>query len=159
MVLLQVEKLTKDWTIHSAYIDFVSYVLYVLLTAHMLGCLFFLWPEIFIDPVCNGPCHCGYEEEHVVLKNKEGGLEDGCGVGCFCNGTITFPDSWRTDYGLDGGIDEEALAPAVQYALSAYWSITTMTTIGYGDISPSLKQPAEVVFVTFAEVLGMVRAR
>ena len=39
------------------------------------------------------------------------------------------------------------------YVMSMYWAITTMTTIGYGDIGPA-SQP-EIIFVLFAEIIGL----
>ena len=39
------------------------------------------------------------------------------------------------------------------YVMAMYWAITTMTTIGYGDIGPA-SQP-EIIFVLFAEIIGL----
>jgi hypothetical protein len=39
------------------------------------------------------------------------------------------------------------------YIDAMYWSLTTMTTIGYGDRGPSTE--SEIVFVMFAEVFGL----
>ena len=39
------------------------------------------------------------------------------------------------------------------YVIALYWSLTTMTTIGYGDFGPSTLE--EIVFVLFAEVIGL----
>ena len=39
------------------------------------------------------------------------------------------------------------------YVISLYWSLTTMTTIGYGDYGPATR--LEIVFVLFAEIIGL----
>eukprot|EP01046_Picozoa_sp_COSAG06_P111440 COSAG06_NODE_58035_length_278_cov_0.804469_1_plen_89_part_01 len=45
------------------------------------------------------------------------------------------------------------MPPREQYIDSVYWSLTTMTTIGYGDRGP--QTAFEIQFVMFAEVFGL----
>lgn len=45
------------------------------------------------------------------------------------------------------------MRPIRLYVDALYWSLTTMTTIGYGDRGPSTE--SELVFVLFAEVFGL----
>ena len=45
------------------------------------------------------------------------------------------------------------MRPMRLYIDSVYWSLTTMTTIGYGDRGPSTEE--EILFVLFAEIFGL----
>ena len=45
------------------------------------------------------------------------------------------------------------MSPMRSYIDSLYWSLTTMTTIGYGDRGPATED--EILFVLFAEVFGL----
>jgi hypothetical protein len=51
---------------------------------------------------------------------------------------------------ISGNPDDVALRPL--YVRSFYWTITTLTTIGYGDITP--QGEVQTVFVIFIELLG-----
>jgi len=56
------------------------------------------------------------------------------------------PDSWAVRAGIgDAG-------PVAQYIRSLYWTITTMTTVGYGDITPT--RPTEYVFASLIMLMG-----
>ena len=44
--------------------------------------------------------------------------------------------------------------PASLYVDALYWSLTTMTTIGYGDFGP--KTEGEIFYVCVAEVFGLM---
>jgi len=104
-----IHRITHDWAIHSVKIGFFLYMIFTLLVAHVMGCLFFLCP--------------------VVFKSGGGGRE-----------------SWREKNGVDD------MRPPKQYVYSIYWAFTTMTTLGYGDIVPSLLP--ELVLTILAEIVG-----
>jgi len=65
----------------------------------------------------------------------------------FSSFLANFPaESWAVLSGIqDSGV-------ATQYIRSLYWTVTTLTTIGYGDITPHLDY--EYVFVTLVMVTG-----
>jgi len=63
------------------------------------------------------------------------------------NGERTFmTNSWASMWGVTtSGITKE-------YLSALYWSVTTLTTVGYGDISP--QDNAEMIFAAFAMIAG-----
>lgn len=63
------------------------------------------------------------------------------------NSMVTVGESWLIDSNLDNA------SIATQYMKSLYWSITTLTTVGYGDITPTSN--LEIAFTLLVMILGV----
>ena len=55
---------------------------------------------------------------------------------------------------ISSSLNITVMPPAQQYAASLYWSFTTMTTLGYGDIVP--QNNSERIFAMFAMLFGAI---
>lgn len=55
---------------------------------------------------------------------------------------------------IRSNIDEKKTKPEELYLLSAYVVVTTMTTVGYGDISPV--NPLEQIFGIILMIVGVI---
>ena len=55
---------------------------------------------------------------------------------------------------LGGITDEMAPTHLMKYLLALYWSFTTLTTVGYGDISPSFDSPTQTIYAIVIMILG-----
>jgi hypothetical protein len=130
-------------TAHSAYINALKFFLYVVVVAHVLACLFYMIPIVFeCDTLTTTPLDYGPE--------------------LFNTNHTCMATSWRVNYGLNdvnNNVDEHgnkfdgAMSPVSQYTSALYWSLTTMTTIGYGDRGPG--NDPEIVFTMCSELIGL----
>jgi Ca2+-binding EF-hand superfamily protein len=139
-----ISRLTAHMTAHSAYINALKFFLYVVVVAHVLACLFYMVPILFeceeldVSPVGDGPAL--FNTNHTCMAT-----------------------SWRVNYGLNdvnndvnehGKMEDDgAMTPRSRYLNALYWSLTTMTTIGYGDRGPG--NDPEIQFTMFSELVGL----
>ena len=76
-------------------------------------------------------------------------------LGCFwfyCAALVGIDDNtvtWVSTYDDGAAVDAE---PSVQYLYALYWALTTLTTVGYGDITPT--NNLERIYTLFALLLG-----
>ena len=60
--------------------------------------------------------------------------------------------SWRLMRGGSDGMVGDLMLPSSKYIQSMYWSLTTMTTIGYGDRFPNTE--SETILCMVCEIIG-----
>ena len=105
----------RTWTIHSQYISFAKFTVYIVYISHILASLFFLWPSIFV-----ADCSLSVGSDDNRNSSSSGSTAE-----------CTPLNSWRDVHGV-WLKDEHALGkhPTEQYAYSLYWAVTTITSIG-----------------------------
>ena len=122
--------LTSHMTVHSAYVDAGMFFLYVIVVAHVLACFFYMIPILF-----------SCDDTHEQIE------------GVWNMNYTCMPTSWRTNYELNDANNQALMPKDSQYLSALYWSLTTMTTIGYGDRGPG--NDPEIKFTLCAEIVGL----
>jgi hypothetical protein len=140
--------------IRAAYLDILRFIAGILLSIHFLSCLFHLVGvlEIHGDIPAGGMANMWSEKEAnwLLEYNLVDYTVDELGDG---TGGRAPKDDDESPSTLPNG-DVDMLVPMwTKYLYSTYWAITTVTTIGYGDITPVTN--VELGFVCVAELLGM----
>jgi len=140
-----ISRLTQHMTAHSAYINAAKFFLYVIVVAHVLACLFYMIPILF---------ECDSLHGEVTDNGEVWNSNHSC-----------MATSWRVNHGLNdvnNNVDrngnvlaevDRPMATSSQYISALYWSLTTMTTIGYGDRGPG--NDPEIAFTMCSELIGL----
>ena len=158
-----VERLSNHFKIRAAFIKIVQLVVGLIIIIHLVACLFFMFSYLSAeDPISvsddyffeildeddlpTGEMQMGYhptECESTEVQDNTTGYHP-------VQGTMVSTWVCVQNAGRDQG------RGIVQtYLLAIYFSITTVSTIGYGDISPHLDNSTEMFFTVAVEFLGM----
>ena len=118
-----VSVLEEDYNISPVLLRYMGLLVQVYFIAHLLACF---WFYVTLS---------GMQESHATPSKVE-----------YCS-----DDAVRCVWWVEDGLVTESLA--TKYVASLYWSFTTMTTVGYGDIIAG--SDAELLYSSFAMLLGV----
>ena len=146
-----VERLSNHFKIRAAFIKIVQLVAGLMIIIHLVACLFFMLSYLSADDPITFDGYSPTECEEGVPTDDDGfAILDPEGNEIPVAGTMT--NTWVCAKGA--GRDQGKTTTEI-YLLAVYFSITTVSTIGYGDISPHLDNPTEMAFTVAVEFLGM----
>ena len=147
MVRIQrlLKKFQENMGIKNGIMISIKFGLFTMFAAHFQACLWFGMSES--DPASN------WAVSYCIKEDAEY-FDESCGNVCHrvaCEPQCTASDDRiscvNTCMEELGGCDA-----GVQYVASFYWSIVTLTTLGYGDVVPSSQ--SERMFCVYAMLLG-----
>lgn len=146
-----VERLSNHFKIRAAFIKILQLVVGLVIIIHLVACLFFMLSYLSADDPITfrgySPTECEagvpIDEDGIPILDPDGNEVEVFG---------TMRDTWVCAKGA--GRDQGKSTTEI-YLLAVYFSITTVSTIGYGDISPHLDNPTEMAFTVAVEFLGM----
>jgi len=110
----------------------------VIYLMHLLGCVWFYLHLLMSTP---------HAERPPVAAATSSAADDAALDAYYLDGVDTWLTSYDGGSGLHAGIK-------VQYLYSIYWALMTLTTVGYGDITPT--NDVERVYVLFCLLVGAI---
>jgi CRP-like cAMP-binding protein len=135
-----VERLSNHFKIRSALIKIVQLVVGLMIVVHLVACLFYMLSYLSA-------------EDPIVYPGYVGPAPTECELGG--NSTHPFQGTMITTWVCAKGAGRDQSTNSHAYLLATYFAITTVSTIGYGDISPQLDNDTEVLFTLLVEFFGM----
>jgi CRP-like cAMP-binding protein/voltage-gated potassium channel Kch len=128
--------------------------------AHLISCGWYAigWaykddPDSWINDHCPLPHGHVLVSQHMAVEANEDVLAllgDEGGIAALRDAGVELVPCSET-FGFEPGATDSHLSS--RYLSSLYWAITTMTTVGYGDIVAAT--PGEVLFATVSMLLGV----
>ena len=148
-----VERLSTFFRMRSAFIKILKLVFQLLLVVHLLACFFYLISFLFSSDPVVGSAMQALPQTHPQYVNKSTLLHRD--NACYTNSVYETHGSMVNTWVCEAGVGPGNADAARRYVTAMYWAITTMSTIGYGDITPSTENNAEMLFTAMVEFLGM----
>ena len=149
-----VDRLRDYLGVRTALVKIIQFVLGLMIVIHIIACVFYLVPTMSkLDHESESYEDSTWAQLYAndTISECHSGPVDGLPhLGSEIKGPMT--DSWVCDLGISRHSDTEN---SLRYLTACYFSITTISTIGYGDISPNLLNETELLFTIVAEFVGM----